>query len=66
MMKHINSSLGFWCRHCETVQYASDYYYGETDDNYVYKLRCPNCGKFLTLKQKSVMATIREQINAGL
>lgn len=61
MKKHIHADLGFWCEHCNAVRHASEYDYETTDEHYVYTLHCPGCHRKLVLKQKSVMAYIREQ-----
>ena len=62
METHIHAGLGFWCAHCQAVRHVSEYNYEETDEHYIYRLRWPGCRHRLTLKQKSVMATIREQL----
>lgn len=55
--------LGFQCMHCHKIQYVSTYRYIETDVFYEYYVTCPSCKKEQVLRQKSVMATIREYKN---
>lgn len=65
MVKHVHADLGFWCEYCQSVQHVSEYGYETTDEHYIYTLRCPSCRRLLTLRQTSIMATIRRQCAAA-
>lgn len=61
-VKDEKNPLGFWCKNCKEVHHATEWTFGEVGDYNETHLTCPKCKKKLILRQKSVMATIREQL----
>lgn len=51
--------FGFQCQFCRSIEYVPDYKFRETYENYEYEVTCGSCHETQILRQRSVMASLR-------
>lgn len=58
--------LAFRCPECHTVQHAEEYeYLGDVDGWYTTNVRCPGCGKDVTIREETITTYLERQKEGG-